>query len=243
MYINSLPPVTPADAATLVSRKSRPEATALYQQHDYLTAYSLHTDRRVQEDGPAAAVGGDWEAGGQRQLAFLQAQGVTPQSRVLDFGCGTGRLARVLVPYLAYQHYTGMDLSMHALVALQELAWQEDWEHYGLTLHSGDGTLKAVAGERYDVIWAYAVFIHLPPSVLEAMIASLQAVTFDRFFFSFKPAATPLRTGFKQFACPFDWYQQTAQRYGYQVTPVDGRPHVPQPLALLQPRKQGQPCP
>ena len=202
---------------------------------EYLEAYAQHTDLRVQEDGPAAAIGGDWEAGGQRQLAFLQAQGVTPQSRVLDFGCGTGRLARRLVPYLAPQHYTGIDLSMQALVALQQLAWEEGWEAQGFTLHSGDGTLKAVAGEQYDVIWAYAVFIHLPPIVLAAIIASLRAVQFDRLFFSYKPAAAPLRTSFKQFACPFDWYQQTAHRDGYRVDPIDARPHLPQPLGMLRP--------
>ena len=133
MFVPSLPPVTPDEAAAFPSRhKSTPAAQALYQEYDYLTAYSMHTDLRVQENGPAAAVGGDWEAGGQRQLAFLKARGLTPQTRVLDFGCGTGRLARVLVPYLAPQHYTGIDLSMHALVALQQLAWQEGWEQHGL---------------------------------------------------------------------------------------------------------------
>ena len=218
MFTQSLPPVTAEEAAAFPSRhKSTPAAQALYQEHEYLDAYAQHTDLRVQENGPAAAIGGDWEAGGQRQLAFLQAQGVTPQTRVLDFGCGTGRLARVLVPYLAPNHYTGIDLSLHALVALQELAWQEDWEQQGMTLHCGDGTLACVAGERHDVVWCYSVFIHLPPVVLEAIIASLPAVTFDRLFFSFKPAATPRRTSYKQFACPLDWYQQAAHRYGYRV--------------------------
>ena len=234
MYIPSLPPVTLAEAAGFLSRhKSTPAAQALYQEYEYLTAYSMHTDLRVQDDGPAAAVGGDWEAGGQRQLAFLIANGVTPQSRVLDFGCGTGRLARVLVPYLAPSHYTGIDLSLEALVALQQLAWKEGWEQHGFTLHSGDGTLQAVAGEQYDVIWAYAVMQHLPTEVINALLASLQQVTFARFFFTYKPGATPHRTGFKQFCTPFDWYQATAKKYGYRVTAFSGMPFLPQPLACV----------
>lgn len=238
MELPRIPPVTTAEIAAFPSQKSSEATQAIYCQYDYLSAYAYHTDLRVQEDGPAAAIGGDWEAGGQRQLAFLQAHGVTPQSRVLDFGCGTGRLARVLVPYLAPQHYTGIDLSIHALFALQELAWQEGWEDQGFTLHSGDGTLSVVAGQQYDVIWCYAVLIHLPIEIIEALIASLQAVTFGQLFFTYKSATAPCRSGLKQWACPFSWYEETCKTYGYRVTKIDGMPHIPQAMACLTPEER-----
>jgi SAM-dependent methyltransferase len=217
-----------------------PIIRAAYEEQDYLSAYRLHMDWRVQHEGIAQAVGDDWEAGGQRQFAFLKAQGVTPASRVLDVGCGTGRLARLLVPYLEPHHYTGIDLSLNAILALSDLAAAEGWAAQGFRLiGSEDGTLKRVAGEQYDVVWLYAVWIHNPLDVIEACLASLRDVPFAQCFFTYKAAPAPVRTNYKQFAAPLAWYQETARRYGFAVRAVQGMPHIPQPLALLTPTEAG----
>ena len=75
-----------------------PAIVELYRAHDdYLTAYAKHTDLRVQAD-PHQAVGGNWESTIERDL--LIEQGLRPEHTLLDFACGTGRLARQIVPYL-----------------------------------------------------------------------------------------------------------------------------------------------
>jgi SAM-dependent methyltransferase len=73
----------------------------LYRENEYLTAYARHTDIRVADD-PIWAIGrGDeWESHGLEQLSFLIDNGMRPKSRVLDLGCGVGRAARKIVPYL-----------------------------------------------------------------------------------------------------------------------------------------------
>ena len=188
----------------------------------------MHTDLRVQEDGPERRLVGIGRPGGSANGLFA-GHGVTPQTRVLDFGCGTGRLARVLVPYLAPQHYTGIDLSMHALVALQQLAWQEGWEQHGFTLHSGDGTLKAVAGEQYDVILAYAVFIHFRRRV-KAIIQSLQAVQFGRLVLLVQTRCRADTHGVQAVRLSAGLVYQDAQRYGYRVTAVERKAPCPPTL-------------
>lgn len=224
-------------SAPVISTKDRrdPEAVQLYQQHaDYLTAYAAHTDLRVRRDGPAAAIGGDWEAGGQRQYDFLLAQGLKPTHRLVDIGCGTGRLARWVVPYLAPGHYYGLDVSRMALAAALCCAEEERWKgrdpHFLLT----NGTCARLPdGMSIDVLWCYAVLIHLPSEAIEAFIASVHRLDFGVCYFTYKPAPAPKRTGLKQFAAPLSWYQATAARYGLRVEAVEGMPWIPQPLARL----------
>ena len=213
-----------------------PAVVALYQQYedDYLTAYAIHTDWRVRDHGPEAAIGGDWEAGGQRQMDFLLAHGLSPEHTLLDFGCGTGRLARKVLPYLEPGRYVGMDISAHALQAAESLLRAEGlWQLYRPILLHQDGTLNGIDGMHIEIILAYAVFIHLPTDVLSDIMMSLQHIHFDRLYFTYKSAPSPCRSGLKQFAAPLSWYQETATRYGFQVERVNGMPYIPQAMAVL----------
>src|SRR5919108_2955123 len=101
--------LTNAELARLVDKSSRdPDVVRLYEEHDFLDAYALHTDQRVAND-PHAAIGGLWEEYGELCRDYLIAQGLLPEHRLLDFGCGTGRLARKVVPYLEPGRYFGVD--------------------------------------------------------------------------------------------------------------------------------------
>ena len=57
------------------------------------------------------SVGGSFEHFGRVELDLLKLEGVKPSDAVVDFGCGTGRLAVHLVPYLASGRYVGIDIS------------------------------------------------------------------------------------------------------------------------------------
>jgi ubiquinone/menaquinone biosynthesis C-methylase UbiE len=63
--------------------------------------------------------GGDFERAGQQNLGFLvDHAGLTPAMRVLDIGCGTGRMAAPLLDYLARgAGYVGFDVSRAAVAA------------------------------------------------------------------------------------------------------------------------------
>ena len=98
------PPLTADELAALPPKARRdPKTVAIYAEFDYLTAYAMHTDRRVLTEGIGPAAGADasrdnWDSHGELQRDFLITQGLRPEHCLLDIGCGGGRLARKVVP-------------------------------------------------------------------------------------------------------------------------------------------------
>lgn len=201
-----------------------PEERALYEgAADYLTAYSQHTDLRVRRDGPALAIGGQWEEHGPLQLEFLRSRGLTPSSRLLDLGCGTGRFTRHAVPYLDPGHYTGIDISPAALAHARELGEREGWGARQPELLLGDGTLACVAGRRFDLVWAHSVFTHLPPDLIRRVLSDLAGLQFTEFCFTYKRRPRALRTGLKQFGYPPEHFIAAAAEVGLHAEELPDR--------------------
>lgn len=204
----------------------------LYATRDYLAAYARHTDMRVADD-PQAAIGGMWEEIGRLQFDFLVGQGMHPEHRMLDVGCGTLRGGRHCIRYLDPQHYTGVDISAGALEAGHRLVIRE-----GLTakhprlLQTVDMRFREFEGETFDFILAQSVFSHLPEEHIDECFAHIGRVMHDgsTFYFTFKPNARPERLGLKGFAYPYRFFADLASRHGYGL--VD--------LAASYPHPRGQ---
>lgn len=56
------------------------------------------------------AVGGDYQAIGEIEKQLLIHYGLKPDHTVIDVGCGSGRLAKALVPYLTSGRFLGTDV-------------------------------------------------------------------------------------------------------------------------------------
>lgn len=194
--------------------KKHPEIIDLYLTHNFIDAYAMHTDWRVERDGYKAAVGSadDWERHGTLQFEFLKQQGVSPYHRVLEIGCGTGRLARKLVPYLHPGRYTGVDISAGAIDAAQALADSEGWSKNRPWWVCGTDWPLSQA----DFIWCFSVFIHLPVTTMAQtmMMAAHRMTESSRFFFSFVPEKKQQRTGLKQFRHTIETYQEASAYAG-----------------------------
>jgi SAM-dependent methyltransferase len=192
-----------------------PEELALYQAtDDYVKAYAAHTDLRVRRDGPAAAIGGQWEEHGPLQLAFLRKRGLTPASRLLDLGCGTGRFARVAVPWLDPGRYTGIDISPAALAHARQLGEDEGWAERSPRFIHGTGGFAGLRHRAFDFIWAHSVFTHLPADVIQGLFAGLAVREFGEFAFTYKRHDQPRRSGLKQFQYPPEFFVDAAQAVG-----------------------------
>lgn len=75
------------------------------------------TDEDISKGRHRAHVGGMWDKMGKLQLDFLVAQGLKPEHRFLDVGCGSLRAGVHLVDYLEPGNYYGIDISAEVIRA------------------------------------------------------------------------------------------------------------------------------
>jgi hypothetical protein len=148
-------------------------------------------------------VGGRWEEIGSLQLEFLRNEGLRPDHRLLDVGCGCLRGGVRLAAYLAPRHYYGIDRSGELLrvgweVELAATALQErvPREH----LLRNDRFEAWRFGVAFDVAIAQSLFTHLPPAAIRRCLSELPACMAPgaRFYATFFeaptgwPAGTPI---------------------------------------------------
>lgn len=121
-------------------------------------------------------------------MAALLAQGMTPEDRLLDIGCGALRLGHLAVPFLKPGHYWGTDASL-ALMRHGRQVELQDPEALALN-HLIEDRDFAFPGlpETITLAIAFAVFTHLPAPLpaqamtnLRARFPRLRAVLFTVF--------------------------------------------------------------
>jgi SAM-dependent methyltransferase len=220
-------------AALPQKTKKHPETVALYLEHDFLKAYALHTDQRV-DLSPEGAIGShlEWESHGDWQKSFLIEQGLRPEHRFLEIGSGTGRLARKIVPYLDDGNYTGVEISDKARDYSVNLGINEGWLlDKNASFRSSVGVSEIVS---YDYLWAFSVLIHLPEVVMRDVFAECakRMGPQSRFYFSYVPEKVDARTGLKQFRHTLAAYKDACASAGLSFTDVPW-PHQ-QRIALAQ---------
>ena len=108
-----------------------------------------------------------WEMKRNFQISFLKRMGLQPHHWLLDLGCGTLRGGIPLIEYLEIGHYYGLEVRAEVLAeARLELS---DHNLVGKTPHliHSECLSSLELEQRFDVIWAFAVLIHMSDSVLE----------------------------------------------------------------------------
>lgn len=193
----------------------------LYEEKDYLEAYSEHTNLRV-ECSPHKAIGGRWEMMGNLQFDFLVKNGLEPQHIMLDIGCGTLRGGRHFIRYLNTGNYSGIDISHKAIEYGKQLVQEEsllDKHPRLLVSKNKDLNFAEFDGEIFDYLLAQSVFTHLKPEHIEECfqhighIMKLDSV----FFFTFNKAFKFKQTSLKGFRYPFSFFESLADRYGFRL--------------------------
>ncbi len=107
-------------------------------------------------------VGGHWEALGKLQEDFLVEQGLKPEHRFLDVGCGSLRAGVRLVDHLEPGHYYGIDINPEAIrIGYDWVPTDEQRERLPVTnLHATD-RFDADFGVKFDMAIAQSVFTHV----------------------------------------------------------------------------------
>jgi len=98
---------------------------------------------------------------------MLKAFGLTPESRILDVGCGTGCLAEPLAHFLASEGlYYGTDLSEVAVRFCRERYIRPNF-----VFAKNEMTTLPIDGLRFDFIVFFSVFTHTYPAETRELLA------------------------------------------------------------------------
>ena len=122
-----------------------------------------HGEEGVRILGHRRYVGGLWKQIGTLQFEFLIKQGLKPNHRLLDIGCGSLRLGSRLIPYLQPGNYIGIEKEQSLLDAglLYELPDRVIKDRKPLLIQSSNFEFELI--QCYvDMAIANSLFTHLP---------------------------------------------------------------------------------
>jgi SAM-dependent methyltransferase len=117
-----------------------------------------------------------WHVMQRWQMEALQQIGLQKEHRFLDIGCGVGRLAMLLIPYLESDRYFGTDPVRAYIETARRYADDvlKTTRKYSLLLdHSFE---FARFGVKFDYAMAHSVFTHMTPAEIEGCLRRLAPV-------------------------------------------------------------------
>lgn len=144
-----------------------------------VAGYADLYERHAQQLPPETSIGdGDFDRIGRIELSILIDAGLAPSSYLLDFGCGTGRLAIHAVPYLATGDYLGTDISptmlRHADVFLRRNLPGEIPNNFRFLVQYNEAFPTVTPP---DVICAFSVFTHMEHEDFYRYLAAARRVS------------------------------------------------------------------
>lgn len=106
------------------------------------------------QDAMARMVGDNFDAVGALECALLESLGLQPGHRVIDVGCGSGRLAHKLREHSIA--YVGTDVVPELFQHAERICHRPDWRFY-----QAAGVTIPEPAESADFVVFFSVFTHL----------------------------------------------------------------------------------
>jgi hypothetical protein len=151
-------------------------------------------DRMMSEHGFLGVPRETFALAGREQLIALLAEGLRPESKVLEFGCGCLRIAYWLVRFLDSGAYCGIeparqrvDYGLRYLFTPEELQIKQPRFDYNPVFNS------SVFGTKFDFFLARSIWTHASKPQIEATLNSFlrDSAPDATFLASYLPALTP----------------------------------------------------
>jgi len=168
--------------------------------------------------GPAS----EWTVKRDFQIGFLKDHGLQPSDRLADIGCGTLRGGIPVIAYLDEGCYHGFEVRADALEeARRELA-DNHLEHKRPVLTQSDDLGSLHLDDRFDVIWAFSVFVHLSDDVLDGVLDFVaRQLAPDGVMYANVKTGDPSDgqwQGFPVVSRSLEAYREAGERHGLTVT-------------------------
>jgi len=116
-----------------------------------------------------------WEEPAKWQMDALQAIGLKPHHKLLDFGCGAMRLGLQAVPFLDDGNYYGIDAFDPYIRAARKMALQSGLSKTFHLKTSRDFGFDEF-GAKFDYVIAQSVFTHLSARECDECMAKMRNV-------------------------------------------------------------------
>lgn len=138
-------------------------------------------------------VGGLWEEIGRLQFEFMCSQGLRPEHRFIDVGCGALRGGLHFVRYLAKGRYYGLDINASLLEAGRRELDAAGLSDQGPQLVVDDGFRLRRFETCFDFGLALSVFTHLPMNAIVRCLSGVAEALAPEgvFYASYFPAPAP----------------------------------------------------
>jgi ubiquinone/menaquinone biosynthesis C-methylase UbiE len=162
-----------------------------FMTSDYVTSYQQTLAHLIASHGEEVAmdliVGGQSDAIGILELSTLRTLGLQPGHDIIDVGCGSGRLAVKLAPFLRGK-YCGTDILPELTAYARKISRRDDWR-----FHSTNGLGIPEPDACADFVCFFSVFTHLLHEDIYHYLAEARRVLRPggRIVFSFLDFAVP----------------------------------------------------
>lgn len=114
-------------------------------------------------------------------FGLLVALGLRQHDRVLDIGCGSLRIGRLLIPYLNRGHYTGLE--PNGWLVEEGIAREIGQDQVRIKaprfVIASDGEPLAAEGARFDFLLAQSIFSHCGADLFDRWLADASRLLAD----------------------------------------------------------------
>ncbi len=163
-----------------------------------------------------------WEEKRAFQIDFLLGvAGMRPEQHLLDVGCGTLRGGIPIIQHLEPGHYTGVEARPEVLEEAGLELQDNHLEHKLPVLVASDDLSALDLGRRFDIVWAFAVLIHMSDDVLDGALGFVRRHLEDGGSFYANVNVESRRDttwmGFPNVARPIEFYSERAGGAGLVI--------------------------
>jgi SAM-dependent methyltransferase len=209
-------PFEAGDRRFLDYKRRNPQGS--FAQYSMEREYARLNEGRTNNPSGALAVGfgeseGFWKAGEAPAAKLFRAMTPRPHDRVIDYGCGTLRVAAHFIRYLDRGCFFGLDVIDGFFEAGKRVLGAELLEEkaprFGIV---NEDNLALASNFGADLVFSNTVCVHVHPDETGTYFRNLARVTHvpgARLIFNAMLSERPLRFEFTSWAWPLDFYERS----------------------------------